>query len=85
MEAHLQAALPLLDVAAASRRHQVVLSVSALANRVCSASGTDCSRIAVVTMLVGRLMGTLTDACQTRSREERQDASYFSDFLLKFY
>ena len=63
---HLNAALPLLDVASLSR--QSSLSVSSMARTICA---TNCG--GQVHLLVGKLSKQLGNSCLTRSREEREE------------
>ena len=68
------AALPLLDLQPLVRPHQVALSVSALAKKMCSSR--DCSKVSQVTLLINKLSRSLVNACQTRSREEREEVNH---------
>ncbi|XP_057368025.1 uncharacterized protein LOC130689027 [Daphnia carinata] len=63
---HLTAALPLLDMASFSR--QASLSISSMAKKLCI---NGCS--SEVSQLVGKLSKQLGNACQSRSREEREE------------
>jgi hypothetical protein len=65
----LNAALPLLDNAAFSRR--ISLSIASMAKKVCA---TGC--VSEVFLLVGKLSKQLGNSCQTRSRDEREEVLF---------
>jgi hypothetical protein len=72
----LNAALPLLDNAAFSRR--VSLSISSMAEKVCA---TGC--VSEVSLLVGKLSKQLGNSCQTRSRDEREEVMFMKLFIAR--